>query len=115
MRRRLTYSKIKTRPLILYCAINAISLWLKYLTYPGKGWKLVSVQHDLALIMKHQDGEIQYLIRIPPGWTADRHKTYADRLPVVYLQGLGFGLVSDSIVRRAWLKSSSIRRHLSSD
>lgn len=43
---------------------------------------------------QYSEGEIDYLVRIPPGWTPSR--TQDTSLPVVYLHGLGFGLVSDS-------------------
>jgi hypothetical protein len=41
---------------------------------------------------QYSDGEIDYLVRIPPGWNSSRSKDTG--LPVIYLHGLGFGLVS---------------------
>jgi len=43
---------------------------------------------------QYSDGGIDYLVRIPPGWTPSR--TQDTGLPVIYLHGLGFGLVSHS-------------------
>jgi hypothetical protein len=41
---------------------------------------------------QYSDGNIDYLVRIPPGWTPSQSKDTG--LPVIYLHGLGFGLVS---------------------
>jgi hypothetical protein len=43
--------------------------------------------------MQYREGDIEYLIRIPPGWTPEKGMTQANAMPVVYLHGLGFGLV----------------------
>jgi len=41
---------------------------------------------------QYSDGNIDYLVRIPPGWTPSQSRDAG--LPVIYLHGLGFGLVS---------------------
>ena len=40
---------------------------------------------------QYSDGKIDYLVRVPPGWTSSGVKETG--LPVIHLHGLGFGLV----------------------
>ncbi|KAK4685996.1 hypothetical protein P7C73_g4139, partial [Tremellales sp. Uapishka_1] len=95
---RLTMDPVnaKGRPLILYALTNAINWWLREIVYPAHGMSFYT-----------QDG-IDYLIRIPKGWTAERGKTHPNAMPVIYLHGLGFGLVSFAQTCESALRLMSI-------
>jgi hypothetical protein len=58
---------------------------------------LASIYETRADEVQYREGEIDYLIRIPPGWTPERNDERSNCVPVVYLQGLGFGLVSTRV------------------
>jgi len=61
---------------------------------------------------QYTEGEIDYLIRIPPGWTPERNDTRSNSVPLVYLQGLGFGLVSDHHHCQHKKLTSQLQNHL---
>ncbi|WWD04281.1 hypothetical protein V865_002349 [Kwoniella europaea PYCC6329] len=85
---RLTLDKVnaKGRPLILYAATNVINLFLQEVVYPYQGMGL------------YREGDIEYLIRIPKDWTPEKGKTVPNAMPVVFLHGLGFGLLQSHLL-----------------
>lgn len=42
--------------------------------------------------------DASYLLRIPPGWTPEIGRTQRNAVPVVYLHGLGFGLLQNHLL-----------------
>ncbi|OCF35143.1 hypothetical protein I316_03185 [Kwoniella heveanensis BCC8398] len=92
---RLTLDKVnaKGRPLILYAVSNLINLWLQEVVYPYQGMGL------------YREGDIEYLVRIPKGWTPEKGKTVPNALPVVFLHGLGFGLLQSHLLIKHLLTS----------
>ncbi|WVQ96095.1 hypothetical protein IAU59_003196 [Kwoniella sp. CBS 9459] len=85
---RLTLDKVnaKGRPLIMYVLTNLINQFLQRVVYPYQGMGL------------YREGEIDYLIRIPKGWTPEKGRTVPNAMPVVYLHGLGFGLLQSHLL-----------------
>ncbi|WWC73569.1 uncharacterized protein I206_107541 [Kwoniella pini CBS 10737] len=76
----------KARPLILYVLTNMINLFLQEVVYPYQGMGL------------YREGDMEYLIRIPKDWTPEKGKRVANAIPVVYLHGLGFGLLQSHLI-----------------
>lgn len=92
---RLTLDPVnaKGRPLLLYAISNIVNWTLRELYFPYQGMVL------------YREGDIDYLIRIPRNWTAEKAKTDPDYMPIIYLHGLGFGL----------LQSCSMISHLNTE
>ncbi|GFZ43636.1 hypothetical protein JCM24511_01356 [Saitozyma sp. JCM 24511] len=92
---RLTMDPVnaKGRPFILFAVSNAINWWLREVVYPFWGMGL------------YREGPVEYLIRIPKGWTAEKGRTQPNAMPVVYLHGLGFGLLQNHLLIKHLLKS----------
>ncbi|WRT69556.1 uncharacterized protein IL334_006543 [Kwoniella shivajii] len=92
---RLTIDKVnaKGRPLILYALTNAINLFLQKVVYPYQGMGL------------YREGDVEYLIRIPKGWTPEKGRTEPNAIPVVYLHGLGFGLLQSHFLIKHLISS----------
>ncbi|WVR08179.1 hypothetical protein IAU60_005225 [Kwoniella sp. DSM 27419] len=92
---RLTFDKVnaKGRPLIMYAVSNVVNLYLQEVVYPYQGMAL------------YREGDIEYLIRIPKDWTPDKGKTVPNAMPVVYLHGLGFGLLQSHLLIKHLIKS----------
>jgi hypothetical protein len=80
------------RPLFLYAVPAILNAYFKAITFRSWGLRNVSDSAVNASNKQYSDGNIDYLVRIPPGWTPSRSKDTG--LPVIYLHGLGFGLVS---------------------
>lgn len=83
--------------MLLYALSNGINAFLRSVVYPHRGMSLVSnnwLTWNQAADRQYREGELEYLIRIPPGWTPERNDSRSNSVPVVYLHGLGFGLVS---------------------
>jgi hypothetical protein len=57
--------------------------------------RLSGTADDLLMVdfMCHVS-EIDYLIRVPLGWTPEMGRCMCNCIPIVYLHGLDFGLVS---------------------
>jgi hypothetical protein len=71
---------VKSRPLLLYMAINAVS----YVTILHAQWDGFTLERQ---------GRIKYLIYRPPEWTREKAKEEpALYRPIVFLHGLGIGL-----------------------
>lgn len=92
---RLTMDPVnaKGRPFILFAVSNAINWWLREVVYPFWGMGL------------YREGPVEYLIRIPKGWTAEKGRNQPNAMPVVYLHGLGFGLLQNHLLIKHLLKS----------
>ncbi|WWD20201.1 hypothetical protein CI109_104677 [Kwoniella shandongensis] len=92
---RLTLDPVnaRARPLILYALSNLVNTWLREVVYPYQGMGL------------YREGEIEYLIRIPKDWTPEKGKTVPNALPVVYMHGLGFGLLQSHLLIKHLIKS----------
>ncbi|ORY34890.1 hypothetical protein BCR39DRAFT_515410 [Naematelia encephala] len=92
---RLTLDPVnaKGRPLILYALTNAINWCLEKVVYPFAGMGL------------YKEGDIEYLVRIPAGWTPEKGRTVDNAMPIVYLHGLGFGLLQSHLLVKHLLKS----------
>lgn len=92
---RLTLDPVnaKGRPLILYALSNSINWALRELWYPYNGMGL------------YTEGGIDYFIRIPKGWTPEIGRTRPNAMPVVYLHGLGFGLLQNHLLIKHLIKS----------
>ncbi|WWC92942.1 uncharacterized protein L201_007905 [Kwoniella dendrophila CBS 6074] len=92
---RLTIDKVnaKGRPLILYAVTNLINLFLQEVVYPYQGMGL------------YKEGDIEYLVRIPKDWTPEKGKTVPNAIPVVYLHGLGFGLLQSHLLIKHLISS----------
>lgn len=58
----------------------------------GQIHRRLLVTHDVELTMRQC---ISYLLRIPKGWTPERQLAKSD--PIVFIHGLGFGLLSVSV------------------
>jgi hypothetical protein len=80
---RLTMDPViaKGRPLLLYAISSGVNWWLREVVYTFQGLSL------------HREGPVEYLIRIPKGWIPDNGRTHPTARPIVYLHGLGFGLM----------------------
>lgn len=76
---RLTLDPVRScgRPFIIYAIANAINTFLKDVLYPMRGVELCRV------------GDIDYFVRIPPGWTPERGRNERNAMPIVYMHGLG--------------------------
>jgi hypothetical protein len=92
---RLTMDPVnaKGRPLLLYAISNSVNWLLREVFYPTQGMGL------------YREGPVEYLIRIPKGWTPDKGRTHPNAMPIVYLHGLGFGLVQNHLLIKHLLKS----------
>nr|WVH01958.1 uracil phosphoribosyltransferase [Naematelia aurantialba] len=92
---RLTLDPVNARgrPLILYALTNAINWGLEQVVYPFAG------------MGHYKEGDIEYLIRIPAGWTPEKGRIAPNAIPVIYLHGLGFGLLQSHLVIKHLLKS----------
>ncbi|WWC65979.1 uncharacterized protein I303_108601 [Kwoniella dejecticola CBS 10117] len=92
---RLTMDPVhaKARPLILYAVTNVINLFLQEVVYPYQGMGL------------YREGDMEYLIRIPKGWTPEKGKTVSNAIPIVYMHGLGFGLLQSHLLIKHLLHS----------
>ena len=82
----------------MYALSNAINACLTKVVYPYIGMTMVSpsgTADDMLMVdFKYHEGEIDYLVRIPLGWTPEMGRSRSNCVPIVYLHGLGFGLVS---------------------
>ncbi|WVQ79387.1 hypothetical protein IAT38_001484 [Cryptococcus sp. DSM 104549] len=92
---RLTLDPVNARgrPLILYAFSNLVNLWLQEVVYPYQGMGL------------YREGDIEYLIRIPKDWTPELGRKVPNKMPVVYLHGLGFGLLQSHLLIKHLIKS----------
>ncbi|WVO13818.1 hypothetical protein L204_101441 [Cryptococcus depauperatus] len=92
---RLTLDPVNARgrPLILYAVTNIVNIWLREIVYPFQGMAL------------YREGDIEYLIRIPKGWTPKKGRKVPNAMPVVYLHGLGFGLLQSHLLIKHLLAS----------
>lgn len=83
------------RPFIIYAFANIVNWWIVHVVYPWRGARI------------YREGDIEWvwllgwaltlpslIVRIPPGWTPEKGRTERNALPIVYLHGLGFGMVS---------------------
>ncbi|GHJ88728.1 hypothetical protein NliqN6_5130 [Naganishia liquefaciens] len=80
---RLTLDPVntRTRPLGVYAARAGMDWWLKRGVYRRMGFEV------------YREGDLEYLLRIPPEWTPEKQDSEGWD-PIVYIHGLGFGLVS---------------------
>jgi hypothetical protein len=85
---RLTMDPVNAmgRPLLLYAISSGVNWWLREVVYPFQGMRLC------------REGPVEYLIRIPKGWTPDKGRTHPNAMPIVYLHGLGFGLMQNHLL-----------------
>ncbi|BEJ15990.1 hypothetical protein CspHIS471_0505950 [Cutaneotrichosporon sp. HIS471] len=85
---RLTLDPVNvvSRPFIIYAIANSVNWLLRTQLYPSRGVQL------------YREGDIDYLLRIPPGWTSEKGRTERNAVPVVYLHGLGFGLLQNHLL-----------------
>lgn len=92
---RLTLDKVnaKPRPFIIYVLSNITNWFIRDILYPHQGVQL------------HREGDIEYLLRIPPGWTPEKGKLMSNAMPIVYLHGLGFGLLQNHLLVKHLIKS----------
>ncbi|KAL0250013.1 hypothetical protein I308_103316 [Cryptococcus tetragattii IND107] len=92
---RLTLDPVnaRSRPLILYALTNVMNFWLRRVVYPYQGMGL------------YREGDIEYLIRIPKNWTPDKGRKIPNAMPVVYLHGLGFGLLQSHLLIKHLIQS----------
>jgi hypothetical protein len=49
----------------------------------------------------------RYLVRIPPGWTPERGRTELNATPIVYMHGLGYGLLQNHLLIKHLVHSLS--------
>lgn len=92
---RLTIDPVnaKGRPLLLYAISSGVNWWLREVVYTFQGMSL------------HREGPIEYLIRIPKDWTPDKGRTHPSAMPIVYLHGLGFGLMQNHLLIKHLIQS----------
>ncbi|GMK55583.1 hypothetical protein CspeluHIS016_0206390 [Cutaneotrichosporon spelunceum] len=85
---RLTLDRVNvvSRPFVVYAVANSVNWLLRTQLYPSREVQL------------YREGEIDYLLRIPPGWTPEKGRTERNAVPVVYLHGLGFGLLQNHLL-----------------
>lgn len=85
---RLTLDPVnaKGRPLILYALSGTINWFLQRVLYPFMGMAM------------YREGDMEYLIRIPEGWTPERAAEHPNAVPVIYMHGLGFGLLQSHLL-----------------
>lgn len=83
---RLTLDPVNAlpRPLYLYATALILNWILKNVVYPRLGYTV------------HKEGEMEYLLRIPPGWTPDSQEPSSK--PIVYIHGLGFGMIQNHFI-----------------
>jgi hypothetical protein len=56
-------------------------------------------------MMLYREGPVEYLIPIPKGWTPDKGRTHPNAMPIVYLHGLGFGLIQNHLLIKHLIQS----------
>lgn len=76
----------KSRPLILYALANSIN------------WVLSEIRLPYLGMGRYTEGGIDYLVRIPPGWTPEKGRKDPNAMPIVFLHGLGFGLLQNHLL-----------------
>ncbi|KAL1407461.1 hypothetical protein Q8F55_006894 [Vanrija albida] len=74
------------RPFIIYAFANVVNWWLINVVYPWRGARI------------YREGDIDLIVRIPPGWTPEKGRTERNALPIVYLHGLGFGMLQNHLL-----------------
>ncbi|RXK38174.1 hypothetical protein M231_04548 [Tremella mesenterica] len=93
MRLTLDPVNVQLRPLFLYALTNLTNWYLRDFQYPSEGLHL------------YREGEIDYLLRIPNGWTPTKGRHLTNNMPVIYLHGLGFGALQNHFLVRHLIKS----------
>lgn len=81
------------RPLMFYVIGNSLNYLIRTCVLPSLG------------MTHHIEGDVEYMIRIPRGWTSERGRTDPNATPVMYLHGLGFGLIQNLQVLRPILET----------
>lgn len=86
---RLTLDPVRARPrpFILYVGTSSINAIL----LASYQWFYGMTRHTCP------SGNIDYLLYMPSGWDADTAYGDAQTLPVLYLHGLGFGMIQNGI------------------
>lgn len=82
----------KSRPLILYALSNTIN------------WMITDIRLSYLGMGRYSHDGVDYLIRIPPGWTPEKGRSDPKAMPVLYLYGLGFGLLQNTLLIQNLLK-----------
>jgi hypothetical protein len=92
---RLTMDPVnaKGRPLLLHAISSGVNCWLREVVQSFQGMMLC------------REGPVEYLIRIPKGWTPDKGRTHPNAMPIVYLHGLGFGLIQNHLLIKHLIQS----------
>jgi hypothetical protein len=83
----------KSRPLLLYALANTIN------------WSLANIRLPYLGMGRYTEGGVDYLIRIPPGWTPEMGRRDPNAMPILFLHGLGFGLLQNHILLEGLLGS----------
>lgn len=86
MRLTLDPVNVVSRPFLIYAIANVVNWFLLRIWYPHKGATI------------YQEDGIDFVVRIPEGWTPERGRTEPNAMPVVYLHGLGFGLLQNHLL-----------------
>ncbi|UZJ54002.1 hypothetical protein CBS101457_003322 [Exobasidium rhododendri] len=99
MRLTLDPVKVTSRPLLLYLAVNAVSM----VTLLHAQWDGFSLERQ---------GRIKYLIYRPPNWSKEKAKEHPSLYrPIVFLHGLGIGLGQYGSLIRYLRKTPLTRTH----
>lgn len=90
---RLTLDPLNARgrPLFINTLNNGANCYIRNITLPRLG------------MTHHIQGDMEYLVRIPQGWTPEIGRTDPKAMPIMYLHGLGFGLIQNLSVLKPLL------------
>lgn len=69
------------RPLFLYLLTDSISFIIKRIILPLSGMHMF------------RQGITTYMLRLPPGWTPETGRRDPASMPILYLHGLGLGVI----------------------
>ncbi|TXT09144.1 hypothetical protein VHUM_02618 [Vanrija humicola] len=81
------------RPFFLYAFTNIVNWWIVNIVYPWSGARI------------YREGDIDLIVRIPPGWTPEKGRNERNAMPIVYLHGLGFGMLQNHLLVDHLVKS----------
>lgn len=93
MRLTLDPVNVVSRPFLIYAVANAINWFLLRVWYPHKGATV------------YREGGIDFVVRVPSGWTPERGRTEPNAMPIVYMHGLGFGLLQNHLLFKHLVQS----------
>lgn len=91
---RLTLDRVNvvSRPFFIYAIANSLNWYLRTKLYPSRGVGLYR-EGNIEWVLWGDGADWSYFVRIPPGWTPEKATKERNSIPIVYMHGLGFGLV----------------------